>query len=92
MPLFSCKNLKTDKNRFCLCNILTIGSVPTIITGFVKKCIRTFGEEEYDYGKRYAFWQILDIVLIFLCFRCNLILKVKELTNGMIIEIFLLKY
>lgn len=43
-----------------------------------------------DYGKRYAFWQILDIVLIFFCFRCNLILKVKELTNGMIIEIFLL--
>ena len=43
-----------------------------------------------DYGKRYAFWQILEIVLIFFCFRCNLILKVKELTNGMIIEIFLL--
>ena len=42
------------------------------------------------YGKKYVFWQIFDIVLIFFCIKYNLILKTKELTYSIAIEIIFL--
>jgi len=61
-----------------------------IISVFVFIAVKSYILYNNHYGKKYAFWQILDIILIFFCIRCNLILKTQELTYGIIIEIFFL--
>ena len=61
-----------------------------IINVFVFIAVKSYILYNNNYGKKYAFWQILDIILIFFCARCNLILKTQELTYSIIIEIFFL--
>ena len=68
---------------------ITIIHIISIIVFIVVKSYILYNNH---YGKKYAFWQILDIILIFFCARCNLILKTQELTYGIIIEIFFLMF
>lgn len=63
-----------------------------IICIIVFTAVKSYILYNNHYGKKYAFWQILDIILIFFCVRCNLILKTQELTYGIIIEIFFLMF
>lgn len=63
-----------------------------IICIIVFTAVKSYILYNNHYGKKYAFWQILDIILIFFCVRCNLILKTQELTYGITIEIFFLMF
>lgn len=63
-----------------------------IISIFIFIAVKFYILYENHYGNKYAFWQILDIILIFFCVRYSLTLKTQELTNSTIIEIFFLMF
>lgn len=60
------------------------------ISLFVFISVKSHTLYKNHYGKKYVFWQMFDIVLIFFCTKCNLILKTKELTYSIAIEIIFL--